>query len=234
MSHILCGLLAFPSLTVNICYSSSANNSPCFTSALVPAVYNDNRAHLSSFAVRSSLSSYPTIPSPSVRPAPLNMPRERPRMGCRRGSARGRAIRQCSSTSSEPTSDVSEFSSFNYPATCSGRGRGRGPDRANVCEHHSHLHTTLFRIPCSLGNASFIVFVAIELIKNAVGSGEALQEAPLEQRRANQNNLQPMNTEGQQARYTCVNAGPGPPARDVPSTSAAHPSDSKDSDQFGC
>jgi len=33
---------------------------------------------------------------------------------------------------------------------------------------------------------------------------------------------------------TIFNAGPSAPARGDPSTSTAHPSDSKDSDQFGC
>jgi len=56
------------------------------------------------------LSCFPAIPSPSISPALHNMPRERPRMGCRRGNSHGRASRQPSSTTSDPSFDASEFS----------------------------------------------------------------------------------------------------------------------------
>lgn len=137
MSHFIHSLLDSPFMTVTHLDPLSAIISPSLNVALV-------QAHMSPFTMGSSLTSYQAIPSPSLCPAPFIMRRERPRMGCRRGSARGRAIFLHSATLSKPTSKASEFSSFNYPATRSGRGRGRGLDRINVCENHSHSCTIRF------------------------------------------------------------------------------------------
>jgi len=106
-------------------------------------------------------------------PVDFAMPRERPHMGYRRGSARGRATQRTSPTSLDPTSTASEFRSFRTLVTHGSRGRGIGLDRVQVGEHHSQLHSARFRIPCSLGNATFLVSVAIELVDNAVGSKDA-------------------------------------------------------------
>lgn len=66
-----------------------------------------------------------------------------------------------------------------------------------------------------------------------MGSVEAHQTAPPANSRENPSNLQQLNLERPIASHM-VNKGPEVPLGDIPSTSAAHPSASIDSDQYGC
>lgn len=185
------------------------------------------------FIMGKPLIRLPASPAQPLCLAHFAMPRERPHMGCRRGSARGRATRRRSPTSSDPTSEALDFRSFRTPVTRGSRSRGIGLDRIQVGEHHSQLHSARFRIPCSLGNATFIVSVAIELVENVVGSEDALQAAPPVNSRENPSNLQQMSLERPIASHT-ANKGREAPSGDIPSTSAAHSSVSIDSDHYGC
>lgn len=210
------------------CCTSSANSHIRWPSALNQ--WDQSPPYVAGLLLKCS----PIIPSALDGPSRCKMPREQPVMGCRRGSYRDRGSRQSSSTTSEPSSNTSEFYCYRYLATRSGRARGRGKTTAEVCLHHSHTHTAHFRIPCSLGNSSFIVSVFVEMCEVAVSSREVNPKASLQQRMVNQDVNQRQDSGGLHTMQINADAGPSAPARGDPSSSVARHSDSKDSDRFGC
>lgn len=156
----------------------------------------------------------------------IAMPRERPRMGRRRGGSRGRAASQRSSDTLEPGRS-------SPPATRSGRGRGRGRIGRVDCEHAAHP-TVPYRIPCSLANSTFIISVTIEKCEDNRGSGAAHLGALAEQRMANPVDNQRQVMGGVSLMNPVVPADPSVPAHGEPTGSAVPHSDSEDSLQFGC
>lgn len=221
------------SLLVCLCWASSAFTISVFHSAPAPGAHSFVRAQSPLLSGYSALSRLPLCTRPSVTSLCITMLRERLKMGSRRGGSRGRATHQHSSTTSYPSSNALDFCCLNYSATKSGMGKGRGQARIGVCEHHAHP-TTRFCIPCSLENSSFIVSMTIEKCENAKGSGATQLGVPVDQRLASPKVTQRKLTGGLSAVNSKANVGPSAPARGEPSGSVVHPSDSNDSDQFGC
>lgn len=89
------------------------------------------------------LYSHFAIPSSVVCYSHFKMTKEHTWMGCRQGSSQGCVSRQPSSTTSDASSEASDFCCNRYTATRSGRGKGRGQFIIEVHSHHSHSHSSL-------------------------------------------------------------------------------------------
>ena len=168
-----------------------------------------------------------------VNPLYIAIPRERPRMGCKRGGSRGRATSQRSAPISPSSSDELEPERSGPPVTKAGRGRGRGRGRMAECEHATHP-TVRYRIPCTLANSTFIVSVTIEKCEDLRGHAVAHPEIPAEQRMAPPIDSQRPVMGSSSMANQVVPAGPSEQARGEPTGSVVLHSDLEDSLQYGC
>lgn len=170
------------------------------------------------------------------QPGLLDMPKLRQRMSSRRGSSRGRSGRQVSSSTMDSSTFCSDLSMDFYPATRSGRGRGRGLH--NVAANSLNSNSAQFQFPCSHGNLSFMASVTIELKEinagQAVGSLGATTEKTVDDRLGTvQMNYEPSKASGSgkivASQIPKDQAGPS-----VSTCKEGYPSEDEEDYQFGC
>lgn len=161
------------------------------------------------------------------------MSRERPRMGSRHGGSHGHATSQWLTPISYSSSDALEPERSSPPVTRSSRGRGHGHGRMADCEHAAHP-TVRYHIPCTLTNSTFTVSVTIEKCEDLKGKGVTHPEIPTNQRMATPIDSQHPVMGSSSIVNQAALVGPSAPAREEPTGSAVHHSDSEDSLQFGC
>lgn len=227
-----CGVDSQPGF--HVLQSPSCNFKCCSSSVILSTPLCAEARPLS---VSPCLHSFATCSAP---PALFIMPKLRQRMGCKRGSSRGRVIRQPSSSTSDSSSYSSGFCSDRYPVTRSGRGRSRGQHNSASKSHNSHSHTARFQFPCTLSNYSFIASVTIELREGSAGLVAATLGVTMETRAEdspgtsqfyNKQNKDPGGTATQDMQ---TEVGPSVPTSGGSSGKEGYPSEDDDPYNYGC